>query len=125
MTAAAIVQVAGAAFVLLAGVGLLRLPDALTRASSVSKAAVLGVGLVLLGAMLDRPDLRTTAVLLAVVVLHVLTVPLSGLAIGTAGYAAGAARPPSTRLDEPAELGLADPSTGPATDPARGDAHQD
>ena len=107
MTVAGVVQVLGAALVLLAGVGLLRLPDALTRASAVSKAAVLGVGLILLGVMLDRPDLRTSAVVLAVLVLHVLTVPLSGLAIGTAGYAAGAARPPATTRDEPAEQGLA------------------
>ena len=107
MTVAGVVQVLGAALVLLAGVGLLRLPDALTRARAVSKAAVLGVGLILLGVMLDRPDLRTSAVVLAVLVLHVLTVPLSGLAIGTAGYAAGAARPPATTRDEPAEQGLA------------------
>ena len=114
MTVAGVVQVLGAALVLLAGVGLLRLPDALTRASAVSKAAVLGVGLVLLGVVLDRPDLRTSAVVLAVLVLHVLTVPLSGLAIGTAGYAAGAARPPATTLDEPAAEGL--PSQAPPSD---------
>jgi multicomponent Na+:H+ antiporter subunit G len=106
MTVAGVVQVLGAALVLLAGIGLLRLPDALTRASAVSKAAVLGVGLVLLGVLLDRPDLRTSAIVLAVVVLHVLTVPLSGLAIGTAGYAAGAARD-ATTLDEPADTGVA------------------
>jgi multicomponent Na+:H+ antiporter subunit G len=106
MTLAGVVQVLGAALVLLAGIGLLRLPDALTRASAVSKAAVLGVGLVLLGVLLDQPDLRTSAVVLVVLVLHVLTVPLSGLAIGTAGYAAGAARPPATTLDEPAAQGL-------------------
>ena len=105
MTVAGAVQVLGAAFVLLAGIGLLRLPDALTRASAVSKAAVLGVGLVLLGVVLDQPDLRTSAVVLVVLVLHVLTVPLSGLAIGTAGYAAGAARPPATTYDEPREQG--------------------
>lgn len=114
MTVAGVVQVLGAALVLLAGVGLLRLPDALTRASAVSKAAVLGVGLVLLGVLLDRPDLRTSAVVLAILVLHVLTVPLSGLAIGTAGYAAGAARPPATTLDEPAAEGL--PSQAPPSD---------
>jgi multicomponent Na+:H+ antiporter subunit G len=106
MTVAGVVQVLGAALVLLAGIGLLRLPDALTRASAVSKAAVLGVGLVLLGVVLDQPDLRTSAVVLVVLVLHVLTVPLSGLAIGTAGYAAGAARPPATTLDEPVARGL-------------------
>jgi len=114
VTVAGVVQVLGAALVLLAGVGLLRLPDALTRASAVSKAAVLGVGLVLLGVLLDRPDLRTSAVVLAILVLHVLTVPLSGLAIGTAGYAAGAARPPATTLDEPAAEGL--PSQAPPSD---------
>lgn len=103
MILAGLLQVLGAALLVLAAVGLLRLPDAVTRASAVAKAAVVGVVLVLLGALADRPDLRTGALVVAIIAVHLVTLPLSGLAIGTAAYRAGAASPPFTRLDEPAE----------------------
>ena len=109
---AGILQVAGAATLLLAGFGLLRLPDAVSRASAVSKAAVLGVVLVLLGVLVDQPDLRTSALVLATLVVHLVTVPISGLAIGTAAYRVGAASPPFTRLDEPAQRASGAPDTG-------------
>jgi len=93
----------GAALIALAGLGLIRLPDPLTRASAVSKAAVLGVAMILLGALLDAPSPRVAAVLLATLVLHLFTVPLGGLALGKAAYRSGTARPPLTQVDEPAE----------------------
>lgn len=116
---AGIVQVLGAALLVLAAVGLLRLPDAVTRASAVSKAAVLGVVLILLGALADRPDLRTSVLVVAIIAVHVLTVPLSGLAIGTAAYRVGAASPPFTRLDEPAEQAAGRDQHPDGSDPAR------
>jgi multicomponent Na+:H+ antiporter subunit G len=99
---AGVVQVLGGALVALAGIGLFRLPDPLSRASAVAKAAVLGVALLLLGALLDVPDLRTALLVVLVLVLHLLTVPLGGLALGRAAYRSGTARPPVTRVDEPA-----------------------
>lgn len=93
----------GSGLVALAGLGLLRLPDPLTRASAVSKAAALGVALVLVAALLDSGSPRVLVVLLLVLVAHVVTVPLSGLVLGRAAYRSGTARPPVTRIDEPAE----------------------
>jgi multicomponent Na+:H+ antiporter subunit G len=98
---AGVLEILGAGLVALAGVGLFRLPDALTRTSAVSKAAVLGVALLLVGVLLDEPEMRTAILVVLVLALHVLTVPLSGLALGRAAYRSGTARPPLTRLDEP------------------------
>lgn len=105
---AAVLEIVGAALVALAGIGILRFPDALTRATAVSKAAVLGVALLLVGAAADNPSWRTGAVVALVLVAHLITVPLSGMALGRAAYLSGTARPPVTRLDEPAERARAE-----------------
>lgn len=93
----------GGGLVALAGLGLFRLPDALTRASAVSKAAALGVALIVVAAMIEDRSIRTYLVLGLVLLAHVVTVPLSGLALGKAAYRSGSAKPPVTRFDEPAE----------------------
>jgi multicomponent Na+:H+ antiporter subunit G len=93
--------VVGAGLVALAGLGLLRLPDPLTRASAVSKAAALGVALVLIAAAIDSGSPRILIALLLILTAHVITVPLSGLVLGRAAYRSGTARPPTTRIDEP------------------------
>lgn len=98
---AATLEIVGAGLVALAGVGLLRLPDPLTRATAVSKAATLGVLLLLVGAWLDDPTVRSTFVVALVIIAHVVTVPLSALAVGRAAYLSRTARPPVTRYDEP------------------------
>jgi multicomponent Na+:H+ antiporter subunit G len=98
---AGVLEILGAGLVALAGLGLFRLPDPLTRTSAVSKAAVLGVALLLVGVLLDEPGARTAVLVVLVLALHVLTVPLSGLALGRAAYRAGTAQPPLTSLDEP------------------------
>lgn len=92
----------GAALVALAGLGLVRLPDPLTRATAVSKAASLGAVLVLTAVMLADPSARTVVLVLLILVAHLVTSPLSGLALGRAAYRSGTARPPVTRIDEPA-----------------------
>ncbi|MGB7980322.1 MAG: monovalent cation/H(+) antiporter subunit G [Candidatus Nanopelagicales bacterium] len=91
----------GASLVTLAGVGLLRLPDPLTRATAVSKAASLGVILVLLGTLAMAPSPRNAVLVALVLVAHIATVPLSGMALGRAAYRSGTARPPVTVIDEP------------------------
>ena len=93
----------GAGLVALAGVGILRLPDPLTRASAVSKAAALGLLLIIFGAMIAEWSVRTLIVLGLVLIAHLVTVPLSGLALAGAAYTSGTAKPPVTVVDEPAE----------------------
>jgi multicomponent Na+:H+ antiporter subunit G len=98
--------IAGAGLVALAGLGLIRLPDPLTRASAVSKAAALGLLLIIIAAIINDWSARSVIVLALVLVAHLVTVPLSGLALGRAAYRSGTARPPVTTIDEPAERGL-------------------
>ena len=98
---AAALVLLGGVLVALGGLGLVRLPDPLTRATAVSKAASLGVVLVLLGVLLADPRPRTAALVGLILLAHLVTSPLSGLALGRAAYRSGTARPPVTRHDEP------------------------
>jgi multicomponent Na+:H+ antiporter subunit G len=91
----------GSGLVALAGLGLVRLPDPLTRASAVSKAAALGVVLVLVAALVDAPSVRVVVVLLLILIAHLVTVPLSGITLGRSAYRSGTAQPPVKRIDEP------------------------
>ncbi len=95
--------IGGASLVALAGLGILRLPDPLTRASAVSKAAALGLLVIILAAIIDDWSPRAVIVLILVLIAHLVTVPLSGLALARAAYRSGTARPPVTTVDEPSE----------------------
>lgn len=101
-TVAGLLAIAGCALIALAGLGMFRLPDALTRASAVSKAATLGLVLVLGAALIEAQQIRTLVVLVLILLAHLVTVSLAALALGRASYLAGAARPPVTKVDEPA-----------------------
>lgn len=117
---AAVLLLPGAALVALAGIGVLRLPDPLTRATAVSKAASLGVVLILLGVLLADPQPRTVVLVGLILAAHLVTTPLSGLAVGRAAYRSGTARPPVTRVDEPAARSQIMGATDPDTDPPGG-----
>ena len=95
----------GAGLVALAGLGIVRLPDPLTRASAVSKAAALGLLLIIAAAIIGDWSPRSVLVLVLVLIAHLVTVPLSGLALARASYRSGTARSPVTTVDEPAEQG--------------------
>lgn len=82
--------IVGAVVILLGAVGLVRLPDVLSRANAATKAATLGVGSVLAGTALLAGN-GTTGVKLAVAALLLLvTAPVAGHLIGRAAYRAGA-----------------------------------
>lgn len=91
-----------------AGAGVLRLPDAYTRMSAVTKAASLGVVVVLLGALALSPSWNNLVKVTLAIVLQLLTAPVGGFAIGRASYRAGAPLTPETGYDE-----LARDSGGP------------
>jgi multicomponent Na+:H+ antiporter subunit G len=79
----------GAALVLLAGVGLLRFPDVLTRSNAATKAAGLGVALVLGGVafVVNTPEAWVKMSL--AVALQFATAPVAGHVIGRAAYRSG------------------------------------
>ncbi len=103
-----VLSLIGAGLVALAGVGIVRLPDPLTRASAVSKAAALGVVFVIVAVAVANRSVAVLGVLVLIAIAHVVTVPLSGMALGRAAYRSGTARPPLTRVDEPAQRQAAD-----------------
>lgn len=82
----ALLLVSGALFMLLAAVGLVRLPDLYLRMSATSKAATLGASLVLLGAALHFGTAAATGKALVIVAFLFLTAPVAAHAIGRAGY---------------------------------------
>jgi multicomponent Na+:H+ antiporter subunit G len=99
----AFLLVSGALFMLLAAVGLVRLPDLYLRMSATSKAATLGASLVLLGAALHFGTVAATGKALVIVAFLFLTAPAAAHAIGRAGYRRGSPRWEGTVADELAD----------------------
>ncbi|MCC5816535.1 MAG: monovalent cation/H(+) antiporter subunit G [Leptospira sp.] len=79
----------GAVFVLLAGVGILRMPDFYLRISVTTKAGTLGVGLILIANAFYFQETSVTSRALAIVVFLILTAPVAAHMIGRAGYLTG------------------------------------
>jgi len=79
----------GAIFVLLAAVGLIRMPDTYLRISVTTKAATLGIGLLLVAAAVFFKDLSITTKVLAIILFILLTAPVSAHLIGRASYFSG------------------------------------
>ena len=90
----------GVALILLAGVGIVRLPDVLTRASAATKAAGLGVALVLAGVAFVIGTPEAAVKLGAAVVLQFLTAPVAGHVLGRGAYRSGAPLWQGTEVDE-------------------------
>jgi len=76
----------GPLFMLLAGVGIIRLPDLFCRASATTKAATLGVGCLLVSVALHFGELRVTTRVLATIAFLLLTAPIAAHMIAKAAY---------------------------------------
>ncbi len=79
----------GAALMLLAAVGAIRLPDLLTRMHATTKAGALGAALTIAGAAVHFADPGVTARAAAVIAFIFLTAPVAAHLIGRAGYFVG------------------------------------
>lgn len=86
----AILLILGAIFILIAALGVVRMPDVFLRLSATSKAGTLGVGLVLTATALYFDDLGITARALATIVFLLLTTPIAAHRISRAAYLTGA-----------------------------------
>ena len=93
-------MVLGAAFVALAGVGLLRFQDVYMRMSATSKAGTLGVMLIVLGSAGRFGDPEVLARAAATVTFFFVTAPVAAHMVGRASYATGTPRWGGTWLDE-------------------------
>ena len=90
----------GAFFTLMAGLGLVRMPDLFLRMSASTKAATLGVGCTLLGVALYFGDFATFIRAGAIVVFLLLTAPVAAHLIGRAAYQDGVPLWEGTRFDD-------------------------
>lgn len=76
-------------FILLAAIGVLRLPDLLTRMHASTKAGALGITLMMIAASFHFFDAVVMAKSLAVIIFILITAPIAAHAIGRAGYFVG------------------------------------
>lgn len=90
----------GAAFMLIAGIGLLRMPDLYTRMSATTKATTMGVGSILLAAAVHFGEPAIVARALAVIAFALLTSPVAAHMIGRAAYFTGVPLWRGTVIDE-------------------------
>jgi multicomponent Na+:H+ antiporter subunit G len=90
----------GTFFILMAGLGLVRMPDLFLRMSASTKAATLGVGCTLLGVALYFGDFATFIRAGAIIIFLLLTAPVAAHLIGRAAYQDGVPLWEETRFDD-------------------------
>ena len=90
----------GAAFMLIAAIGVARMPDLFMRLHASTKSATLGAGFLMLGAAIHFGELAIGARALAVMVFFVVTAPVAAHVIGRAAYFAGVPLWEGTLSDE-------------------------
>lgn len=89
---AAVLFLLGAFLALVAAVGLLRLPDLLSRMHAATKPQVLGLWLVLIGLAFRLRDPGATGLLFLVGMAQLLTTPVANHMVGRASFRAGQVR---------------------------------
>ncbi|MEA1052809.1 monovalent cation/H(+) antiporter subunit G [Lamprobacter modestohalophilus] len=92
-----ILLVAGAAFLLSGGIGLVRMPDAYNRIQAGTKATTLGTLLTLAGVACLRPDWALKLLLIGLFLLF--TNPLSSQVLARAAHRVGVKQAPQTVID--------------------------
>lgn len=104
-----ILVILGTIFMLVAGIGILRMPDLYTRMSATTKVTTLGIGSILVAAAIYFQELSIVARALATIAFMLLTTPVAAHAIGRASYLIGVPLCPQTVRDE--LYGRYDPQT--------------
>lgn len=90
----------GALFLLLAAIGVLRMPDLLTRMQAATKASTLAIACIMLAAAVHFSDLVVTTRALAVIAFFFLTAPVTAHLIARASYSVGTPLWHGTVIDE-------------------------
>lgn len=96
----AILMVIGTVFMLVASLGVLRMPDLFLRMSASTKAATLGSGSILLAVAVHFASTGVTARAIATIVFLLLTAPVAAHMLGRAGYFTGVKLYEGTLIDE-------------------------
>jgi multicomponent Na+:H+ antiporter subunit G len=90
----------GGAFMLLAGVGVVRMPDLFMRMQAATKGATLGAGCLLLAVAIHFRNIDVSARALLVIVFIFMTAPVAAHMIARAAYAVGVPLWQGTLRDE-------------------------
>ena len=98
--ASLVLLVGAGALTLAAGVGLLRFPDAVTRLHAGTKPQILGLVLLVLALALQARSWDALLLLSPILVLQMLTAPISAHMIARAAYRTGNLDPRRTPIDE-------------------------
>ncbi len=98
--ATAVSWVAGAAFALLAALGVLRMPDVFTRMQASTKASTLGLACLLIGAAVQLGDFASVIRAVSIIAFVLLTTPVAAHVIARASYRADVPLWDGTVLDE-------------------------
>ena len=93
-------MIIGAAFALLAGAGIVRLPDLFTRMQAATKASTLGIGCMVLAVAIHFGELGVTTRALATLCFVFLTAPVAAHMIARASYFVGVPHWEGTIIDE-------------------------
>jgi multicomponent Na+:H+ antiporter subunit G len=96
----AILLLSGAFFVLVAAIGVIRLPDLLMKMHASTKAGTLGAGLILLAVVFAFGEVSVTTRALAAILFLLITAPIAAHLIGRAGYYSGIKLWKGTIVDE-------------------------
>ncbi|HWO42738.1 MAG TPA: monovalent cation/H(+) antiporter subunit G [Candidatus Eisenbacteria bacterium] len=86
---ASLLMIVGGVFLLLAAVGIVKMPDLFTRMQAATKAATLGISCMLLAVALHMDDLGLSIRALLTIVFFLLTAPVAAHMIGRAAYFVG------------------------------------
>ena len=100
---AIVLALTGTTFMLLAGIGIIRLPDLYCRASATTKAATLGVGCLLASSAIHFDDMQVTTRVLATIAFLLLTAPVGAHVIARAAYLSSVPLWKGTTQDELAD----------------------
>jgi multicomponent Na+:H+ antiporter subunit G len=92
--------IAGATFGLLAGIGVLRMPDVFTRMQASTKASTLGLGCLLAGVALRNPEPSFVVRAASIAAFMLLTTAVSAHVIARAAARSGAPIWKGTMVDE-------------------------
>ena len=92
--------ITGATLALLAGIGVLRMPDVFTRMQASTKASTLGLGCLLAGAALRNPQLSFVVRAASIAAFMLLTTAVAAHVIARAAARSGATLWKGTLLDE-------------------------
>ncbi|MGA7954287.1 MAG: monovalent cation/H(+) antiporter subunit G [Gloeobacterales cyanobacterium] len=96
----AFLMIVGIAFMSIAALGIVRMPDLFLRTSVTSKASTLGISCILLAVAVHFNDLGVTSRVLATIAFMLLTAPVAAHVLGRAGYAMGVSLWKGTVRDE-------------------------